>query len=94
MFVDDAWVEGLAKQQRRRLRQWLRSSQRLVVVELGAGIDIRAVRAFAHEAIIEHQAILVRINQRQPVVPGSQHVSIAAPALSRLLQIEEGLRSI
>lgn len=91
MFGDHAWIQGRAQQQQARLQRWLSAVQRLVVVEIGAGTDIPSVRHFSHDAIIEHQAVLIRINPRQPDVPGSQHLSIAGPALASLQAIQQRL---
>ncbi len=91
MFGDPAWIEDRAQRQQARLQAWLSGVQRLVVLEIGAGTDVPSVRHFSHQAIIDRLAVLVRINPRQPAVPGSPHVGIAAPALASLLAIQQRL---
>jgi NAD-dependent SIR2 family protein deacetylase len=91
MFGDDEWVNERAAMQQARIERWLATVQRLAIVELGAGTDIASVRDFSHQAIIEHEAVLIRINPRHPYVPGSMHVAIAAPALETLIQIQKRL---
>lgn len=93
MFGDPAWIEDRAQLQQARLHAWLSAVQRLVVLEIGAGTDVPSVRHFGHQAIIDRQAVLVRINPRQPAVPGSQHVAIAGTALATLQAIQHRLES-
>ena len=80
MFGDGAWCEQRARQQELRLSSWLRDVRRLVVIELGAGTAIPSVRHFSHQALIDHDGILVRINPREAQVPRRRDVAIASGA--------------
>ncbi len=91
MFGDGGWSEWRAREQEIRLRRWLDGAGRLVVVELGAGTAIPSVRHFSHSALIDHDAVLIRINPREPQVPRSQDISIAGPALASLQAIDQAL---
>jgi len=91
MFGDVGWLEWRAREQEARLRRWLEGAGRLVVIELGAGTAIPSVRHFSHSALIDRDAVLVRINPREPAVARSLDVSIAGPALAALQAIDEAL---
>ena len=91
MFGDGGWSEWRASEQESRLRRWLDAAGRLVVVEIGAGTAIPSVRHFSHAALIDHDAVLVRINPREPEVPRSRDISIMGPALGALRAIDEAL---
>jgi NAD-dependent SIR2 family protein deacetylase len=88
MFGDFAWHEWRSAVLETQLRRWLDGASRLVVVEIGAGSAIPSVRHFSHEMVLEHGARLIRINPREPAVPSTSDVSIAAPALLTLMEIE------
>lgn len=91
MFGDQAWLPRRSQDQEVRLRRWLDRCDRLVVVELGAGSRIPSVRRFSHAAIIDRQAVLVRINPDAPDVPRGVDVSIAGRALAALQAIDEAI---
>lgn len=80
MFGDFTWHEWRAANQEAQLRRWLDDVSRLVV-EIGAGLAIPSVRNFSHELVIELGARLIRINPRDPAVPSTHDVSIAAPVI-------------
>jgi NAD-dependent SIR2 family protein deacetylase len=82
MFGDWAWFEQRARQQELRLSSWLRGVRRLVVIELAAGTAIPSVRHFSHQALIDHDGILVSINPREAQVPRGGDVVIASGALA------------
>lgn len=86
MFGDLEWHESLAADQDRRLRR-LAGVSRLVVIEIGAGTSIPSVRNLSHELVIEHDAMLIRINPREARVPRARDVSIEAPELLALQAI-------
>jgi len=93
MFGDSGWSERRTRQQQLRLQRWLQDAGRLVVVELGAGTAIPTVRYFSHAALVNPQAVLVRINPREPATPRSADVSIAGAALATLQAIDGVLSS-
>ena len=87
MFGDGGWLEERAERQATRQQAWLARVKRPVVIELGAGTAIPSVRHFSHRVVQQHGGRLVRINPREPQVPGARDVGIAMGAL-------EGLRAI
>lgn len=91
MFGDAAWLPGRTQAQENRLARDIQAAQRIVVVEVGAGTAVSTVRAFSHSLIVERNAVLVRINPREPQVPGAQHCSIALGALDALQRIDKAL---
>lgn len=88
MFGDGAWIERRAAQQQRELEGWRCRAGRLVIVEVGAGTAVATVRAFGHALLREHQAVLLRLNPREPQVPRPQDVGLAMPALAALEAID------
>lgn len=92
MFGDPAWVSRRSSAQRAELMRWLERAERIVVVELGAGTDVPSVRNFGQFALIEHGAVLVRINPREAGVPRRQDIGVAGPALAALLAIDARLQ--
>ena len=65
-----------------------------MVVELGAGTAIPSVRHFSHAALIDRDAVLVRINLREPGAPRSREIGIAGPALAVLRDIDRALATL
>ncbi len=94
MFGDSNWSAGRAREQEDRLQRWLDTASRLVVIELGAGTAIPSVRHFSHSALIDHDAVLVRINPREAAVPRSRDVAIAGSALAALRAIDQALSGL
>ena len=93
MFGDFGWADLRARQQEARLRRWLDGAERVVVVELGAGTAIPSVRHFSHAALIDRDAVLVRINPREPGVPRNRDIGIAGQALAVLREIDRVLHT-
>lgn len=93
MFGDADWSEWRAREQQTRLSRWLDGARRLVVIELGAGTSIPSVRHFSHAALIDHEAVLIRINPREPQVPRTRDTAIAGRALASLQAIDHALRA-
>ena len=91
MFGDARWLPDRTDAQEARLGRWLAQDSRIVVVEIGAGTAIPTVRHFGHRAVVDHDALLVRINPREPAVPRARDVSIAGAALATLQAIDEVL---
>lgn len=92
LFGDDGWIETRARAQQARLQRWLERSERIVVLEIGAGSAIPSVRHFSHELITQHGARLIRINPRESAVPNRDHVALPAPALASLQALEQALQ--
>jgi NAD-dependent SIR2 family protein deacetylase len=90
MFDDGAWVSKYRDSQRGRYRQWLAQAKglQLVVVELGAGKAIPAIRALGEDVVARGLGALVRINPDaseadEPAIP------IRMGALEALKTIDE-----
>jgi NAD-dependent SIR2 family protein deacetylase len=76
MFGDWDWVEARTREQEWRLAAWLRTVERPVVMEVGAGSTVATVRAFVHSL----DAPLIRINPRESQVPRRRDVGLAVGA--------------
>lgn len=87
MFGDWDWIEARTREQERRLAAWLRSVERPVVVEVGAGSTVATVRAFVHGL----DAPLVRINPRESQVPRRRDVGLAVGAQEGIAGIVRAL---
>lgn len=86
MFGDLDWISDRSEQQFQRWQQWLTSanSDRLVTIELGAGLAVPSVRIECES----QNGILIRINPREAEVP-TGGISLAAGALEALRRIDE-----
>ena len=87
MFGDDAWLGARTEAQYSRLEAWLAQVRRLLVIEIGAGLDVPSVRRMCEA----QAAPLIRINPRAPEVPRMRDVGIAAGALDSLRRFREVL---
>jgi NAD-dependent SIR2 family protein deacetylase len=87
MFNDGAWIAEPADAQFARLRRWRQAADRLahklVVIELGAGVDIPSVRRMS-----EQQGVpIVRINPRAAQLGRHPGVAISLTGLDALLSL-------
>ncbi|KXU87148.1 Sir2 family transcriptional regulator [Caballeronia megalochromosomata] len=89
MFWDATWVEQRADLQEARLRAWLASVPRPVVVELGAGKALPTVRRFS-ERHARHR--LIRINLREWVTAQQDGLGFEGGALSTLQALDAALK--
>lgn len=80
MFNDSAWIAQRTDAQFERLRHWRAAVRDLIVVELGAGVDIPSVRRMSQA----QGAPIVRINPRAPQLDGHSGVAISLTALEAL----------
>jgi NAD-dependent SIR2 family protein deacetylase len=89
MFGDGSWDSARTAAQAYRMSSWLESlfGARLVVIECGAGKAVPTVRRACEQVVRDHGGTLIRINPRDPEVPGG-HVSISLGALEALRAIE------
>lgn len=74
MFGDWQWIGRRSQLQEQRLARWLRQVERLVVIEIGAGLQVPTVRRFAESC----GGRLIRINPDEATVPPGGH-AIALP---------------
>lgn len=98
MFGDWSWIQRRTHEQGIRMVQWLEqlssTSQRLAIIELGAGTAVPTVR-WQSERVAQQltDTALIRINIREPQVPGPKHVPIPARALEAVSRIFEAVRA-
>jgi len=85
MFNDSAWIDARTEAQYARLRAWRARAEGLVVVELGAGVDIPSVRRMSEL----QGAPIIRINPRAAQLGGHAGASLALGALEALQAIKQ-----
>jgi NAD-dependent SIR2 family protein deacetylase len=87
MFGDPIWQPHRSNQQHEKFDAWIRRPDaRLVVIEIGAGSAIPTVRYTSERMATLTGGTLIRINPREPEVPGG-HLGVP-------LNAAEGLRKI
>lgn len=87
MFWDQAWVEKYSMRQLARLMSWMPAVERLVVVELGAGLALPTVRRFSER----HGPRVIRINPREDAISPKSGIGISCGAKEALQLIDERL---
>jgi NAD-dependent SIR2 family protein deacetylase len=89
MFGDWGWLPERTDAQERRFTDWVGSlgSARLAIVEVGAGTAVPTVRMTSEQLARRPGATLIRINVREPQVPGD-HIGIALGGLEALQGIQ------
>ena len=89
MFGDWGWQPGRTTAQEGRFSSWVGNlgDVRLAIVEIGAGTAVPTVRMTSEQLARRPGATLIRINVREPQVPGD-HVGIALGGLEALREIE------
>jgi NAD-dependent SIR2 family protein deacetylase len=89
MFGDDGWLPSRTARQDAVLDAWLSTlgSQKLVIIECGAGSTIPTVRRFSERAAAQFDGVLIRINLRESDVPDNQ-VGLAMPAATAMAAID------
>ncbi len=74
MFNDWLWQSQRSGLQEDKLNEFLgkiKSSDKLVVVEMGAGTALPTVRSFSENIANTYEAVLIRINVRESYIPQS-----------------------
>lgn len=89
MFGDWGWLEARSEGQYRRLQNWLRKVERLLVIEIGAGTHIPTVRMMSESV----GGRLIRINPDEPGLGRTEGVSLPYGGLAALRAIDAGLQS-
>jgi NAD-dependent SIR2 family protein deacetylase len=87
MFGDWNWLERYAERQKSRLANWLKSVERLVVVEIGAGRTVSTVRRFSER----HGPRVMRINPREYTIPKAVGLGISGGALEVVQLLDDVL---
>jgi hypothetical protein len=92
MFDDTDWDRSRRTAQLARFYRWMQelSGARLVIIECGAGTAIPSVRHQCEQVARDDDAILIRINPREPSVP-TGHISLPLGAQGALQAINERL---
>jgi len=92
MFGDWGWQPGRTTDQERRFADWVGEldDARLTIVEVGAGTAVPTVRMTSEKLARRPGATLIRINIREPQVPGG-HIGLPLGGLEALREIEERL---
>ena len=89
MFGDWGWLEARSEGQHRRLQNWLRKVERLLVIEVGAGTHIPTVRMMSESV----GGRLIRINPDEPGLGRAEGVSLPHGGLAALRAIDAELQS-
>ncbi|MCR3720841.1 MULTISPECIES: SIR2 family NAD-dependent protein deacylase [Prauserella salsuginis group] len=92
MFGDADWLGERSQQQLDELQAWRRRTDKLAVVELGAGLAVPTVRRQAELASAADGG-LIRINPREPEVRHDRGISLSVGALDALRAIDARLNS-
>ena len=90
MFGDWGWLEARSEAQHRRLQNWLRKVERLLVIEIGAGTNIPTVRLMSESV----GGRLIRINPDEPELGRAEGVSLPCGGLEALCSIEAACPSV
>jgi NAD-dependent SIR2 family protein deacetylase len=85
MFNDSEWIPDRTDCQLALFEKWRQSVGQMVVIELGAGMDIPSVRRMSER----QGAPLVRINPRAPFVARGRGIGLPLRALEALRMIVE-----
>lgn len=92
MFGDWHWNEQRWMAQAQRQNAWLSTTERPVVIEIGAGTAIATVRHFSQHLQHRHHARLIRVNPDYPEVSSPLDVSLRCGAHPALQAIDHWLR--
>lgn len=84
MFGDWGWAGGRYDAQQQRLMRWLLQVERPVVIEIGAGTAVPAVRHFCHQLLAHRGGPWIRINPHESAVTASQGIGLPMGALDAL----------
>ncbi len=84
MFGDWDWNQARTAAQVQRLAQWQESlaDSRVVILEFGAGTGVPTVRNFSERTATAVNGTLIRVNPREPEIPGDQGISLPLGALA------------
>jgi NAD-dependent SIR2 family protein deacetylase len=83
MFGDWHWLDHRSEIQKAAMLDWSRKTERLVVVEIGAGTDIPTVRNLGENV----SGTLIRINPREPESDHRNSISIRLGGMAALQRI-------
>ena len=89
MFGDWCWDPSRSDKQKIRHDKWLRKQEegKMILIEIGAGMDIPSVRYQCEAVLLDKRGKLIRINIRDPEVPAG-NISLPIGGLEALRQID------
>jgi NAD-dependent SIR2 family protein deacetylase len=90
MFHDWSYLSGRTDEQQYRLTRWLQNTERLVIIELGAGTAIPSARRKGESFGMS----LIRINPTDADVSGAQAVGLQIGALDGLRLLKARLMKV
>lgn len=93
MFNDWTYSEGYQLGKHALLNDWLRKTQRPVVIEIGAGKAVPTVRNFSERTAKQKKGGLIRINPIDAGVPKMHFLSLEMGGLEALRKIDEILQA-
>lgn len=88
MFGDCSWIPSRTSAQELRFRAWLKSVRRLVIVEIGAGIDLPTIRRKGESLM----APLIRINPSDAEITAANVLALPLGARHALERIAASVR--
>jgi len=94
MFGDGSYLAERNEDQRARIESWLRTvrDRSLAVIEFGAGTAVPTVRFFSEDMAGNLPgATLIRVNPREPEIPGGKGISLSTGALAAIRAIDDRL---
>ena len=89
MFDDWTYSSNYQDFKKLRLDAWLKEVKNLVVIELGAGKAIPAVRYFSERTAKMKKGGFIRINPQDAGMPKMHFLSLEMTALAALKEIDE-----
>ncbi|MDH5859181.1 SIR2 family NAD-dependent protein deacylase [Lampropedia aestuarii] len=92
MFNDGSWNSSHSRAQRDHLQDWIVKAQAPLVIEVGAGTAVPAVRSFSHR-LLEAGCQLIRINLNESNMESGDSIEIALPARQALEAIDAVIRN-
>ncbi len=90
MFDDFGWLCDIERSQQKAFDRWFKSihqaDQNIVIIEIGAGVEIPSIRRLSESLSYHKNTRLIRINPRHCDAPSSA-ISIKARGLDGIQQI-------
>ena len=89
MFGDWDWNSSRSYRQESRYQAWkaANADRRLVILEFGAGTAVPTVRYKSQRVANLPHAALIRVNPREPEIPGGEGVSLAMGGLEAIQRV-------
>ncbi|WP_051295838.1 SIR2 family NAD-dependent protein deacylase [Eisenibacter elegans] len=88
LFQDDTFVRERVEAQKQVWERFLdlHAHKRWVALEIGAGIHIKAIRAFSQRLMRQQEALVIRINPDYPEIE-APHIGLPLTALDAIKQL-------